>query len=139
MTRRFAFVMAAALAVVVGCSGYRYVHRTQTGGTIALQGDRNAAMEKAKAAMSQHCGGTFTVVEEGEAVVGEDTYAREDTHTDKRGDEHTSAGASTRQATEWRVTYVCGAVAPTPAPPPPAGEGGSVDVPATPGPAPGTY
>ena len=83
------------------------VKRTQTGGTLALEGDRNKAMQDAQAQMNAHCQGPYSVIEEGEAVVGTDTVAGEDTAYGEGG-ESKSSSASTRQATEYRITYACG-------------------------------
>jgi hypothetical protein len=48
-------------------------------------------------------------------VIGQDSVARSDTNYNQRSDT-TTAAASTRDATEWRVVYQCGLAA---APPPP--------------------
>jgi len=108
------FLLAALLAA---CGTARVVNRSQYGGTIALQGDRNKAMEQAHQEMSAHCGpGNYTIVREGEVVVGQDQVARSDTDYDKQG-ESTAASSSTRDAVEWRIEYQCGgAPAPGPAP-----------------------
>jgi uncharacterized protein YceK len=124
MRKRLVFLALALSA----CGGIRYVTRTQTGGTIALQGDPEKAMEKAREAMAQHCNGAYTVTEEGEAVVGQttSTAAAADTreHKDNRGaSTYASGRTTTRNDTEWRVTYVCGYAPPpgggVPPPPPP--------------------
>lgn len=108
------FILAAAL--VAACGSARVVQRTQYGGVIALEGDRGKAMEGAHGEMSAHCGaGNYTITQEGEEVIGSDTAYGEDTDYDNRGSS-TSGGASTRQATEWRVHYQCGGA--------PAGGGG---------------
>jgi hypothetical protein len=135
--KRLAIVALAGGALfVLGCSGIRYVKRTQDGGVIALQGDREGAMEKARKAMAEHCQGPYTVVEEGEVVIGEDSAAAAETHNTRRGGEVTRANSSTRQATEWRVTYVCGVASATPPPDPGMSGGGGGEVP--PGEQPGT-
>ena len=115
-------VMLIALCLSA-CGGIRYVNRTQTGGTIALVGDREQGMEKARAAMADHCHGQYTVVNEEEAVVGQTTTASasEDTrqHRDRRGESTVAAGqTTTRNETEWRITYACGVAAAPGAPPP---------------------
>ena len=132
-----AFVCAALLAA---CGSARVVNRNQTGGVIALNGDRGKAMEQAHREMAAHCGpGNYTIVQEGEVVVGQDTVARtdQDTYEHRDGTSSTATGAaSTRDATEWRVSYQCGggggappapAGGPPPAPPPggapPPGQG----------------
>lgn len=104
----------AAAALLAACGSARVVQRTQYGGVIALQGDRGKAMEDAHRQMAQHCGGgNYTIVQEGEEVIGTDTsygessdYASNESGTRAASD--TSGGSSTRQAVEWRVHYQCG-------------------------------
>ena len=133
-------------ALVAACGSARLVQRNQYGGVIALNGDRNKAMEQANQMMAQHCGpGNYNIVSEGEVPVGTDTMSRSDTnygqstansndgqYSNTNGGETTTSGTSTRTATEWRVQYQCGqgAGAPPPAgpaapPAPPAGGGGA--------------
>jgi hypothetical protein len=126
MRKGLAFLVLALMA----CGGIRYVSRTQTGGTIALNGlDHEKSMEGARQAMAQHCNGQYTVTEEGEAVIGQTvaTSAAADTreHRDNRGEStRASQVTTTKQETEWRVTYVCGY-----APPPSAGGAGPPSAP----------
>ena len=97
--------------------------RTQYGGTYALNGDREKAMEQAEKGMAAHCGpGNYTIVREGEVPVGTDTAARTDTYNNTNGSQTQTAGESTRTATEWRVQYQCGQGAPPPAAVPPGGQ-----------------
>ncbi|HTJ41264.1 MAG TPA: hypothetical protein VL463_04185 [Kofleriaceae bacterium] len=133
-------------ALVAACGSARLVQRNQYGGVIALNGDRNKAMEQANQMMAQHCGpGNYQIVSEGEVPVGTDTMSRSDTnygqstansndgqYSNTAGGATTTSGTSTRTATEWRVQYQCGqgAGAPPPAgpagpPAPPAGGGGA--------------
>jgi hypothetical protein len=80
----------ACVVTITGCAGYRVVHRTPAGGTIALAGDREEALKQARSEMTAHCTGPFTIIEEGEVLGPRPSSALED-------------------AAEWRVTYVCGA------------------------------
>ena len=125
--RKIGFVLSAAL--MMACGSARIVQRNATGGVIALNGDPGKAMEGAHREMAAHCGpGNYTILEEREHVVGQDTVARADTY-DHRDGTTTTAGQSTRDATEKRITYQCGVAAgPAPMGPPP---------PPAPGPAPG--
>jgi hypothetical protein len=120
------------LFVLASCGTARLVQQTQYGGIIALQGDRGKAMEDASRMMSQHCGANnFSVVQQGEEVIGTDTSygERTDSASNNSGTasaSETNGGTSTRNATEWRVHYQCnGAPGPGPspegggAPPPP--------------------
>ena len=110
MLRTLLIVSLASLAV--GCGYARLVSRTQTGGTFALEGERNKAMEDAAQQMSAHCRGPYTVVSEGENVVGTDSAQSNETYVTKDGTVVNQGGQSTRQAVEWRVQYVCGSAAP---------------------------
>jgi hypothetical protein len=119
---RIVAVASVAALLVAACGSARTVRRTQTGGTVALQGDQRKAMEDAHNQMSAHCGpNNYTIVEEGEVVVGTDSAGGEETYVAEDGTVVTEGGQSTRQATEWRVTYVCGQgqAAPPPQGPPP--------------------
>ena len=128
MLRKLSLVLMLSLAA---CGSARLINQTQAGGTFALDGDRGKAMEDAQAQMAAHCGpGNFSIVSQGQAVIGQDTVAQEDTQYGQnqsrngrrtRGGSSTVAQSSTRDATEWRVEYACGAGgggAPPPAGPP---------------------
>jgi hypothetical protein len=113
--------LLAAFALVAGCGSARVVQRTQYGGVIALEGDRGKAMDAAHGEMGRHCGaGNYTIVQEGEEVIGSETEYGERTDYDEYG-ESTGGGSSTTNKTEWRVHYQCGGA--PPAPPPAAGGG----------------
>lgn len=126
-------VMLLGVAVcalgLVGCSGIRVVKASKAGGEIALIGDREAAMEKARGEMERVCGGpqAYEVVEEGEAVIGEVSDSRGNAQAGRgifgNPEVRTSEHTETTQKTEWRVKYACkGAAQPAPAGnPPPAG------------------
>ena len=81
----------ACAASLIACASYRVLHKTAAGGTVALAGDRARAMEDARAEMTAHCHGPFTIIEEGEQVA------------------QGVASAAVEDSIEWRVTYVCGA------------------------------
>src|SRR6185437_1580167 len=115
--RRYLWLGTAALLFTFGtaaCGSARLVQRNQYGGVIALNGDRNKAMEQANNMMAQHCGpGNFKVVSEGEVPVGTDTYAqsntnygestqsnRRGTYSNTQGGATTTSGQSTRTETE---------------------------------------
>jgi hypothetical protein len=125
-TRIIGFIFGAAL--LAACGSARLVRQDQAGGTLALNGDQGKAMEDAHRKMAAHCGpGNYQIVSQGEEVIGQDTAARADTYDQPDGTT-TTAGSSTRNATEWRVNYQCGqgaAAAPPPGPapmaPPPGG------------------
>jgi hypothetical protein len=130
-TRIIGFIFGAAL--LAACGSARLVRQDQGGGTLALNGDQNKAMEDAHRKMAAHCGpGNYQIVSQGEVVVGQDTAARADTYDQPDGTT-TTAGSSTRDATEWRVNYACGGAAAAPPPMAPAPGG----PPPEPAPAPG--
>lgn len=115
-----------ALFLASACGTARVVRQTQTGGEIALEGERQKAMEQAHAQMNAHCQGPYTIVEQGEVVVGTDTARADESYVEEDGTVVNEGGESTRDATEWRIKYVCGNAAPPPAvapdAPPPAEE-----------------
>ena len=132
-------LLGSALALTA-CGAARLVQRSQTGGTLELQGDRGKAMEDANQQMAMHCGpNNFTILQEGEEPVGTVTQTREDTASDtatsrsgrrSATDTSTTTTQTTRTATVWRVHYQCGGGAaagpgmppqnqPTDLPPPP--------------------
>jgi hypothetical protein len=116
----FATVLLGTLAA--GCGSARIVERTQYGGTLALEGDQEKANADAHEKMRAHCQGPYTVIKEGEAVVGSQTDYRENTRETRRGS-RTAGGAVTQDVTEWRITYQCGVATPGAAPEP-VGPGG---------------
>jgi len=128
MLKRLGLLAALTLAFA-GCGSARTVQRTQYGGVVALEGDRGKAMEAAHDEMARHCGpGNYTILQEGEEVIGSETSYGERTDYDSEG-QSTGGGSTTTNKTEWRVHYQCGgAPAPAPAaggqqppPPPPPG------------------
>jgi hypothetical protein len=130
MLRKLSVVMMLALAA---CGSARLVSQDPSGTTFALEGDRNKAMDDANAQMTAQCGpGAYHMVSQGEFVIGEDSFAQSDTQYGEKtsrngrrtqGGSNTQAQSSTRQATEWRITFACNN-APAPAGPPAGGPGG---------------
>ena len=102
-------ILGVALVAMAGCGAARLITRDQYGGVIALDGDRQKAMEDASKMMAANCGGPYTIVSEGEQVVGSDTTHTDQTYTPKDGKVVNQGGESTRNVTEWRVRYQCGA------------------------------
>ena len=92
-------VLVAALAAA--CGSVRLVEQTQYGGTFALEGDRNKAMEAAAREMARHCGpNNFTIVRQGEVPIGTDSAHREDTYANNDG---TVTQASGQVAVRFRL------------------------------------
>ena len=115
--------------VLAACGSAKVIQRNQAGGIIELQGDRTKAMEQANTEMAAHCGGpgSWQIVQEGEEVIGQDTFVREDTSEasktsrsgrSSRTDSTTTGQTSTRNATAWRIHYACNSAAGAPPPPP---------------------
>lgn len=122
MFRTIPIVSICSVLLLLGaCGTSRVVRRTQTGGVLALEGERNKAMEHANQMMMQHCQGPYTIVEEGEHVVGTDTAHSDESYVAEDGTVVNEGGESTREATEWRIRYVCGANAAPPPQGPPSG------------------
>jgi hypothetical protein len=137
-TRSALVVGVAAAVAMTGCAGIRVVKASKSGGVIALIGDREGAMEKAREEMARTCGGPdrYEIVEEGEAVIGTVSH-EEGTQTASQNifgqpTVRSSGTTETTQKTEWRVTYSCkGAAAPadgaaTPGAPAPTGPQGQL-------------
>ncbi len=126
MQPKWTFWIATAALAISACGHARVVRRAQYGGTLAFEGDRGKASEDAHRIMVEHCQGPYTILEEGEHVVGQDTVRGEETYVDDYGNVVTESGTTTRAATEWRVQYACGEnAAPPPEPGPPQGPPGS--------------
>lgn len=132
--------------VLAGCSGIRVVKANKAGGEIALIGNREDAMEKARLEMARTCGGpqNYEVMEEGETVVGQTTQTSGSQQTESgqtwsgRPATRTTGNSTqeTRDATEWRVKYSCKGAAVAAAP---ATDGTPVPAPApAPAPSPGS-
>jgi hypothetical protein len=139
MSRTVRFGALLLIGALVGCGSARLVQRNQYGGVIALNGDRQKAMEQANNMMAQHCGpGNYQVTSEGEVPVGSDTYSQSNTnygqstqsspngqYSNTQGGATTQSGTSTRTATEWRIQYQCGQGAGAPPPGPAPAPGGA--------------
>ena len=98
------------------------MRRAPAGGTIALEGDYDDAMEDAQKAMRRHCNGPFTIVEEGEHVVGSTTTGVANSRRVGNVGRLTVGQSQTEQETEWRVQYVCGGVSRQAAPAAPSAD-----------------
>jgi hypothetical protein len=118
MSRKLMF--AAAAVALAACGTARLVSRDQFGGVIALDGDRQKAMEEAQRMMADNCRGPYSIVSEGEKVVGSETSHTDESYVTKDGRVVNQGGETTRQATEWRVQYQCGGQPPPGAAPPQA-------------------
>ncbi|MGE0172316.1 MAG: hypothetical protein AB7T49_06010 [Oligoflexales bacterium] len=97
--------------VLMGCATARVV-KTEPGkgGVVAVQhglyGDANKEAQKLMAA---NCKGEYDIKEEGEVVVGSTTSSRTDKEKENRKSMFNSEStqSTTRDQTEWRITYAC--------------------------------
>ena len=111
MTRTTTLLLIlASTGSLTACGTARVVQRNPGGGTLALQGVREEAMKDAHVKMSSHCGpGQYSVVQESEQVVGTQTVNSEEAKKTKKGTVVNEGQSQTRDVTEWRITYQCGA------------------------------
>jgi pyruvate/2-oxoglutarate dehydrogenase complex dihydrolipoamide acyltransferase (E2) component len=104
--------------ILTGCGMARLVERTQDGGIIALEGDRDKAWIEAEKEIYSHCGDkSYTIVKEGESVVGSNTdYSEHSSEgVGKIIDVVVGGESTTTDLTEWRIYYICGEPTPEPA------------------------
>ena len=106
-------VPTLALASLCSCATVRVVDMEPgRSGTIAVHdGIIGDARSKAKDKMKENCSGkNYTVVKEGEAVVGHDTTNHKGGGSIVKVLSGDSDGgdSSQRNATEWRIKYKCG-------------------------------
>lgn len=64
MIRPFATLSITCLSLAIGCGNAHQIRRDQSGGTIALEGERNEAIKRAREMMLEHCHGPYQIVEE---------------------------------------------------------------------------
>jgi hypothetical protein len=105
---KISFFAALALASLslAACSSIRVVQKTPQGGVVALQGDREEAMQKAVTYMQSQCPTGYQIVEEGEAVIGQDIQTETTQNRSRWGNSQSTRGSTTDKR-EWRVTYAC--------------------------------
>jgi len=101
--RILALASTLAAIAVAGCSSFRVVEKSQTGGVVALSGPRDDAHQKAEEFMAAQCPLGYQIVDEGEAVIGEDTQGVARPSVFGGG----TTATSTTQKTEWRIKYQC--------------------------------
>jgi hypothetical protein len=83
------------------------VNRTPTGGEIAMAGFMRNADDSAVQYMNSQCPNGYDVVEEGEAVVGQETKAETTSSKTIDGRPSTETTSSTTDKREWRIRYQC--------------------------------
>lgn len=90
-----------------GCAGIRVVKRTPVGGELALIGSREEAQDKANEYMGRQCPGGYDVLEEGEAVVGQQTSTTSRPARGFFGEKQLQSNSVSEDKREWRVKYQC--------------------------------
>jgi hypothetical protein len=107
-----------------GCATIRVVKRTPAGGELALIGARDEAQQKANEYMDRQCPAGYDVLEEGEAVVGQNMSTTSRPTRGLFGDKQVQSNSVSEDKREWRVKYQCkgveGPEAPSAAPAAPA-------------------
>jgi hypothetical protein len=94
---------------------YRVVKKVPNGGEVALEGMRDEARQKAEGYMKEQCSSGYDVLEEGEAVVGQESSAQSRPGTTLLGTKSTNTNVSTTDKREWRIKYQCKGTATAPA------------------------
>ena len=123
------FTLCSALPA---CGFVREVRRSPSGGEIAIRGRTSGAEKEAADLMNARCATGYDIVDEGEVVVGQQTFHNaqgQGTVMQNRNGRVTqvntySQGTTTTQnTTEWRIIYQCKSGAGTPPPPQPQAPG----------------
>jgi hypothetical protein len=72
----------ALVLLAAGCGSARYLKKTPTGGTLALEGDRKSANSEARSLMAGQCRNGYTVVSEGDLITGTEAERLQTTKTE---------------------------------------------------------
>lgn len=99
----------------VGCGNARYIQKDVNGGVIAMSADNRWNREKAEKLMKEHVGAGYQVVEEKEVITGQVTTNHSDTQNElgvhsaipilPASKQITTTTTSSRDVTEWQITY----------------------------------
>ena len=102
------FTVLAASFASVGCihGSYRVVKRTPNSGELALMGPQDEARFRATEYMASQCPAGYDIVEEGEAVIGQEGVAQTQRGVGFFGPT-LNTQTSTVNKTEWRVKFQC--------------------------------
>lgn len=115
LTGLVGFALAA-----VGCvhGNYRVVKTVPSAGEVALEGPQEEARQKAEGYMASRCPSGYDILEEGEAVVGQNA-----TSNTRRGGPglitlgpSSTTETSTTDKREWRIKYQCKGATPSATP-----------------------
>jgi len=106
LTLFFTYTFLGISIFFVSCSDVRFIRKTTTGGTVAIVGSRSDGMEKVNQMLTDHCQGPYTITEEQEVIVGEESTMTQEVKT--KDDTRTKSTTVTRQPViEYHVTYSC--------------------------------
>lgn len=113
---------AVGMAGTVGCGNARYIHKDANGGVIAMSADNSWNRKKAEELMKEHVGPGYQIVEEKEVVTGQVTTNHSDTQNElgvhsaipilPANKQITTTTTSTKDVTEWQITYRRGGLPP---------------------------
>jgi hypothetical protein len=109
MTIQRVLVVTGAL-MAVACTHVHYVERSPAGGTLALEGNRDRAMNEARGEMRDHCGGEYRIIEQGTAIrPAHEPSDPMGVNDPQQSYVQASAGETHRDdyALEYHVTYIC--------------------------------
>lgn len=115
VSRSLALVSIPLLSLAAGCvhGNYRVVKTVPSAGEVALEGPQEEARQKAEGYMASRCPSGYDIVEEGEAVVGQNS-------TSQTREGRTALIIPTMQTTtsttdkrEWRIKYQCKGASPS--------------------------
>ena len=110
-------ILCAGLVAVgaVGCSNARYIQKDANGGVIAMSADNSWNRKKAEELMKEHVGAGYQIVEEKEVITGQVTTNHSDTQHElgvnsaipilPANKQVTTTTTSTKDVTEWQITY----------------------------------
>jgi hypothetical protein len=108
ISARFLILLLTFGVGSIACGQIHYVQRSGGGGTIALTGLREEAVEKARHAMFEHCrGNNYQITAERQVVVGVESYT-----VARKVNGRLIYATATRPKTELHITYACTAPAP---------------------------
>lgn len=101
-----------------GCvhGSYRVVKKVPSAGELALVGPQEEARQKAEGYMKDQCPQGFDILEEGEAVIGQNSTSQTNVQRGWLGPQANSS-SSTEDKREWRIKYQCKGAGPAPAAP----------------------
>ncbi len=114
----YSWLVCVCVVFASACGYASIVRRDAYGGTLALHGSRGSAMDDAERYMAAHCGPNYSVVQEENVVVGQQTFEERDYSESNEFDSNQGseqATSTTTDVTEYRLSYRCAGTPPAPA------------------------